>query len=100
MVFNNPGVLPLTCVWGMGRTSFPRRTSGDSSSRAPAAVMSSTATYSTQAAERSLGLPELSVNVTLVESLRHVKEAQDRPKKAGSQYVVEARFLSAVRNSF
>ena len=82
----------------MGRTSFPRRTSDGSSSRAPAAVMPSTATYSTQAAERSLGLPEHSVNV--VESLRHVREAQDRPKKAESPYVVEARFLSAVRIQF
>ena len=82
----------------MGRTSFPRRTSDGSSSRAPAAVMPSTATYSTQAAERSLGLPEHSVNV--VESLRHVREAQDRPRKAGSIYVVKAPFLDAVRISF
>ena len=62
------------------------------------AVMSPTAAHSTQAAEHSLGLPELSVNV--VESLRHVREAQDRPKKAESPYVVEARFLSAVRIQF
>ena len=52
---------------------------------------------SKQATKRPLALSEFPVNEC--ESLRHVTEAPDQPKKAGSPYVVEAPFLSPVRNS-
>ena len=69
-------------------TCFGRETRDSSGSRAPAAVTPPTATYSKQATKRSLALSEFSVNEC--ESLRHVTEAPDRPKKAGRRYKDQA----------